>query len=90
MKNKELISNWIKNVFSEIKTNIIEQARSELSGSEKKINVDRAVVEFVKLNIKTENPIGAVLINILVDCIPVITQCVYEYLKKYVDGLTEV
>ena len=72
-----------------IKNRIIEQAKTELSGEEKKSNVDRAVVCFIKSNIVSVNPIVNALINVLVDYVPTVTQCIYEYLKKYVDGLTE-
>ena len=77
------------NLFEIIKNKIIEQARYELAGTEKKTNVDNAVIGFIKTNMKTANPIVNVLINILVEYIPILTQCIYEYLKKYVDGLTE-
>ena len=72
-----------------IKNRIIEQAKTELTGEEKKSNVDRAVVCFIKSNIVSVNPIVNALINVLVDYVPTVTQCIYEYLKKYVDGLTE-
>ena len=90
MGNKQNVENCIKTVFSFAKNKIIEQAKTELSGSEKKVNVDEAVTAFVKQNIKTENPIIGMLINILIEYIPVITQCIYEYLRKYIDGLTKV
>ncbi len=92
------IKNSVLNTFSKenmvslfdiIKNKIIEQAKSELSGSDKKYNVDMAVITFIKTNMKTPNPIANTLINILIEYVPVLTQCVYEYLRKYVDGLTE-
>ena len=86
--NKFLL--FIKQVFAAAKNNIIEQAKTELSGNDKKANVDSAVINFIKMNIKNENPLVCMLINILLEYVPVITQCIYEYLKKYVDGLTEV
>lgn len=72
-----------------IKSKIIEQAKSEILGSDKKKNVDTAVIDFIKTNMKTSNPIVNTLINVLIEYVPILTQCVYEYLKKYVDGLTE-
>ena len=76
--------------FDFMKDKIIEQARAELTGAEKKAEVDKAVISFVESRILTRNPIIKTLITILIEYIPVLTQCVYEYLKKYVDGLTEV
>lgn len=90
MDKKQGAANFIKQVFAAAKNNIIEQAKTELSGNDKKANVDSAVINFIKMNIKNENPLVCMLINILLEYVPVITQCIYEYLKKYVDGLTEV
>ena len=90
MDNKQGAVNFIRQIFTAAKNNIIEQAKTELSGSDKKANVDSAVINFIKMNIKNENPLICMLINILLEYVPVFTQCIYEYLKKYVDGLTEV
>lgn len=90
MDKKQGAANFVKQVFTAAKNNIIEQAKTELSGNDKKANVDSAVINFIKMNIKNENPLVCMLINILLEYVPVITQCIYEYLKKYVDGLTEV
>lgn len=80
----------MKLVLDFMKTKIIEQAKEELQGSEKKEKVDKAVIDFVLKNVKSGNPIINAFIGILIDYIPSVSQCVYEYLKKYVDGLTEV
>ena len=72
-----------------VKNKIIEQAKTELTGADKKSNVDKAVVGFIKANIISTSPLANALINILIGYVPVLTQCIYEYLKKYVDGLTE-
>ncbi len=79
----------IKTFFDFIKNKIIEQAKTELEGNDKKKNVDNAVILFIKSNLKTSTPVQNALINILIEYIPVLTQCIYENLKKYVDGLTE-
>ena len=73
-----------------IKTEIIEQVKSELDGEEKKTLVDNAVITFIKENFTTTNVFVNIIINTLIDYIPTITQYIYDYLKKYVDGLTEV
>lgn len=88
---KEILSkSTIKKLFEYSKNKIIEQARTELSGSEKKSNVDKAVIAFIRLNIVSKNMIIKTLIDVLIDYVPIFTQCIYDYLKKYVDGLTEV
>lgn len=73
-----------------IKNKIIEQAKKELSECDKKNNVDSAVIDFIKSNIKTVNPLVNALMCVVIDYVPILTQCIYDNLKKYVDGLTEV
>ena len=87
---KSLSKKSIISVFDFIKNKIIEQVKTELSGEEKKQIVDNAVISFVSKNIKSANPINVALVNILIDYIPILTQCIYDYLSKHVDGLTEV
>lgn len=87
---KSLSKAGVATIFDFMKTKIIEQVKTELSGSDKKKNVDKSVVAFITATMRTSNPITKALINILIDYVPVITQCIYDYLSKYVDGLTEV
>ncbi|MCM1265258.1 MAG: hypothetical protein NC200_03580 [Candidatus Gastranaerophilales bacterium] len=88
---KEVFSQaTIKKLLEYAKNKIIEQAKTKLSGPEKKSNVDNAVITFIKMNFVSKNTIINMLINILIDYVPVFTQCIYDYLKKYVDGITEV
>lgn len=90
-KLKEAFSSEkISSLLELIKTEIIEQVKSELDGEEKKTIVDNAVIAFIKENFTTNNVFVNVIINALIDYIPTITQYIYNYLKKYVDGLTEV
>lgn len=85
----KLSNKYVKEIFGFAKEKVIEQAKTEFDGKTKKINVDKAVIEFIKSKIKPANPVASALINILVEYVPVLTQCIYENLKKYVDGLTE-
>jgi len=90
-KIKEALSEEkVSSLLDFIKSKIIEQAQTELAGKEKKTNVDNAVIAFIKTNIVTTNPFISMLINILIDYVPVFTQCIYDYLKKYTDGLNGV
>lgn len=86
---KKVSDEGIKIFFDFTKNKIIEQAKTTLEGYDKKKNVDNAVILFIKSNFKSVNPVQNALINILIEYIPVLTQCIYENLKKYVDGLTE-
>lgn len=90
MSSEKLISKEnISRVFEYIKSQIIEQAKEELAGSEKKLNVDKAVVAFIKATFISRNPLVNTLISIVIDYVPVLTQCIYDYLKKYLDTLSE-
>lgn len=80
----------ISKLLDLIKSEIINQVKKELDGSEKKSNVDKAVIFFVKTNFTSSNIFINAVINILIDYIPIFTQHIYDYLKKRVDGLTEV
>lgn len=89
-KIKEVCSKeTVKNVFDYCKSKIIEQAETSFAGTEKKTNVDNAVIAFIKANIVSNNPLVNTLISILIEYVPVLTQCIYEYLKHYAEGLTE-
>lgn len=80
----------ILSIFEYTKNQIIKQAKINLTGTEKKSNVDKTVIEYIKSNFISSNPFVSLLINILIENVPLITQCIYESLKRYVDNLTEV
>ena len=90
MSSEKIISKEnISKVFEYIKSQIVEQAKEQLSGSEKKSNVDKAVVTFIKASFISRNPLINTLISIVIEYVPVLTQCIYDYLKKYLDTLSE-
>ncbi|MCD8378245.1 MAG: hypothetical protein LUB59_05605 [Candidatus Gastranaerophilales bacterium] len=90
-KLKEVFSQEnITELLNYVKSNIIEQVKNSIDGAEKKSNVDNAVITFIKTKLVSSNVLVNVLVNVLTEYVPVITQCIYDYLKKYVDGLTEV
>lgn len=72
----------ISNLFGVIKKNIVEQATQQLSGEEKKANVDKAVVEFIKSTFITKNILLSFLVNVLIDLVPRITQSIFDMLKS--------
>lgn len=64
--------------------------QNDLLGEQKKAAVDVAVVSYVGEHFETDNAILEYLIdNLLIPMIPVITQFVYDCLKKAIAGLTE-
>lgn len=72
----------ISNLFGVIKKNIVEQAAKQLSGEEKKANVDKAVVEFIKSTFISKNILLSFLVNVLIDLVPRITQSIFDMLKS--------
>lgn len=72
----------ISNLFGVIKKNIVEQAAQQLSGEEKKANVDKAVVEFIKSTFISKNILLSFLVNVLIDLVPRITQSIFDMLKS--------
>ncbi len=72
----------ITNLFGVIKKNIVEQAAQKLSGEEKKMNVDKAVVAFIKKTFVSKNILLSFLVNVLIDLVPRITQSVFDILTS--------
>lgn len=80
--NKCFSQENISNLFGVIKKNIVEQATQQLSGEEKKANVDKAVVEFIKSTFISKNILLSFLVNVLIDLVPRITQSIFDMLKS--------
>lgn len=67
---------------------IIEQAKANIPGVEKKTIVDTIVIH--KLNSIAcgfSNKILLWIIDRIIDCIPTVTQLVYDFLKEKVENL---
>ena len=80
--NKCFSQENITKLFGVIRNNILEQATKQLSGEEKKANVDRAVVEFIKKTFVSKNILLSFLVNILIDLVPRITQSMFDMLMS--------
>lgn len=78
--NKYFSQENISKLFGVITTNIVEQGAKQLSGAEKKMNVDRAVVEFIKKTFISKNILVSFLVNVLIDLVPRITQSIFDIL----------
>ena len=76
--NKYFSQENISNLFGVIRKNILEQAVLQLSGQEKKNNVDNAVIEFITRTFVSKNILLSFLTKILIDLVPRITQSLYE------------
>lgn len=76
--NKYFSQENISNLFGVIRKNILEQAVLQLSGQEKKNNVDKAVIEFITRTFVSKNILLSFLTKILIDLVPRITQSLYE------------
>ena len=76
--NKYFSQENLSNLFGVIRKNILEQAVLQLSGQEKKNNVDKAVIEFITRTFVSKNILLSFLTKILIDLVPRITQSLYE------------
>lgn len=79
----------VTQLFGFIKDNILEQALLNLSGKEKKANVDNAVKAFITQNFVSKNVVLSFLIKVLIDIVPRVTQSVYDILMTYKAGDSE-
>lgn len=78
----------IKEIVTFIKETIVVLKDSELSNQEKKDKLDILTVELIEKKCKSDNIYVQFLINIIVECVPIITQLVYDLLKDRIEGIT--
>jgi len=69
---------------------ILYSSDNELSGAQKKQRVDEFVIQFIQQKCNSSNSIINFFVSILISNVPAITQCIYDYLKSFVVGLTSV
>lgn len=69
---------------------IVYYVDKELLGVEKKQKVTALVVAFIAQNFVSKNSIVNFFIQLLIQFTPSLVQYLYDSLKKYVSGLTEV
>ena len=80
--NKCFSQENISKLVGVIRNNILEQATKQLSGEEKKANVDKAVVGFIKNTFVSNNILLSFLVKVLIDLVPRITQSMFDILKS--------
>ena len=89
MKIKEFIQNITKETVHYIEK--YEQIK-DLNGKQKKARVDEVITEYIEVTI---DKIGLNFIikfivkKLLIENIPVITQCIFDLIKSKVDGITK-
>lgn len=87
-----MTSDKIQALFSRAKELIVEYStKIEMTGAEKKVQVDKKLIEWIKENFKTSNSIVKWLINnLLIPVLPIITQNIYDLIKLFVKNITKV
>lgn len=89
-KVQEVLNNQvIKDIVNFIKETIICLKDSDLTNEEKKSRLDTLTIELIKERCKSDNIFVQFLIDVLLECIPLITQLIYDLLKDKIDGLTK-
>ena len=78
----------ILHVLNLTKEKIIEQIQNNIPGIEKKEQVDKIVIEFIRERAKvTNNKVVLWFVDRLIEIIPSITQKVYDFLKEKIENL---
>lgn len=87
------IKNFIKNVFEQTKTYIEKYEQyKDLTGEEKKARVDEIITEYIQATIDNIglNFIAKFIIKkLLLENIPIITQCIFDLIKTKIEGITK-
>lgn len=87
------IKNFIQNVFEQTKTYIEKYEQyKDLTGEEKKARVDEIITEYIQATIDN---IGLnffakfIIKKLLLENIPIITQCIFDLIKTKIGGITK-
>jgi hypothetical protein len=79
-----------KELFQEARSHIIELAKENIPGEEKKRALDTLLTTRVYMKVselKVKNKIVLWLVDRFVEILPTITQLIYEFLKEKVESL---
>ena len=79
----------IKEVVIFIKDTIECLKDENIENEEKKQELDSLTVGFIEARLKSNNIYVQFLINVLIECVPLITQLIYDLLKDRIDGITK-
>ena len=80
--NKCFSQENITELFDLIKNTVLNQVKLNISGEEKKMKLDKIVIEFINKKFVSNNVVVSLVINILTDLVPRITQAVYDVMLK--------
>lgn len=79
-----------KELFQEARSHIIELAKENIPGEEKKRALDTLLTARVYMKVselKVKNKIVLWLVDKFIEILPTITQLIYEFLKEKVESL---
>lgn len=80
----------VQALFDKAKELILEYKDLDLKGEEKKAAVDEKLINWIREHLDTKNKIVKWLIeNVLIDCLPTITQNIYDLIKLFAEGITK-
>lgn len=84
--------NFIKEFVDETKENIIDLAKTELNNSNKKLELDSRIIDFLDdtlSGVKLNFILKFALKKLLLPNVSAITQIIYDLLKAKIDGITK-
>lgn len=78
----------ISDILMYVREKIVEQAKKNIPGSEKKAAVDYLVIQYIRKKVANcNNNIVLWLVERIVEVIPKITQIIYDFLKEKIENL---
>lgn len=86
--NKVFTRENFTHVLGVARVAIVEQAKTNYPGVEKKFNVDEKVIATVRvLKDSCKNGLIKWVLDRIIDAIPAITQLIYDFLKEKIENL---
>ena len=80
--NKCFSQENITELFDLIKNTVLNQVKLNISGEEKKMKLDKIVIEFINKKFTSNNVIVSLVIKVLTDLVPGITLSFYDVMLK--------
>ena len=78
-----------EHILKTAREEIINQAKAQIKGPEKKVIVDKIVIAKIEILKETYKKNGLIvwLLNLIIKTIPAVTQLIYEFLKEKIENL---
>lgn len=87
------LKEYIRNIANETKFYIAKYEEfKELNGKQKKARVDEVITDYIECtidNISLNFVVKFIIKKLLIENIPVITQCIFDLIKAKVQGITK-